>query len=113
MSGRKFATIVTLLPTILKLLQENRHGTLRELYYMHPYFRGQKETDEAILDIGGLLNVPRHFLHISGAVKGSFSGNLIFKTSESENWRDARNVDMNGIGISYLLTTLPEEYLYE
>uniref|UniRef100_K3XBK5 Spo11/DNA topoisomerase VI subunit A N-terminal domain-containing protein n=1 Tax=Globisporangium ultimum (strain ATCC 200006 / CBS 805.95 / DAOM BR144) TaxID=431595 RepID=K3XBK5_GLOUD len=63
----------------------------REIYYLHPFFKAQQEADEAILDAGSILGVPRNCMNIVGATKGCFVGRMrILKNCE---WLDCGNGD--------------------
>ncbi|CAH0476537.1 unnamed protein product [Peronospora belbahrii] len=74
--GRRYTGIWLILQTAHALLTENKTATQRDVYYLHPFFKGQSEADEAILDAGSILGVPRGCMNIVGATKGFFTGNL-------------------------------------
>ncbi|CAI5745468.1 unnamed protein product [Peronospora destructor] len=50
--GRRYTGIWLILQTAHALLTENKTATQRDVYYLHPFFKGQSEADEAILDTG-------------------------------------------------------------
>ncbi|RMX70354.1 hypothetical protein DD238_000153 [Peronospora effusa] len=109
--GRRYTGIWLILQTVHALLTENKTATQvctcyrgqyhvsiatpdfcwavatlqRDVYYLHPFFKGQSEADEAILDkvlnilladTGSILGVPRGCMNIVGATKGFFTGNI-------------------------------------
>ncbi|XP_047341848.1 meiotic recombination protein SPO11-1 isoform X2 [Impatiens glandulifera] len=64
---------------IQKLLQEGRHGSKRDIYYMHPSaFQEQAVVDRAINDICILLQCSRHNLNVVSVAKGLVMGWLRF-----------------------------------
>ncbi|KAL4087181.1 hypothetical protein PRIC1_013078 [Phytophthora ramorum] len=75
-AGRRYTGIWLILQTAHALLTENKTATQRDVYYLHPFFKGQSEADEAILDAGSILGVPRGCMNIVGATKGCFTGDL-------------------------------------
>uniref|UniRef100_A0AAV1UGA6 DNA topoisomerase (ATP-hydrolyzing) n=1 Tax=Peronospora matthiolae TaxID=2874970 RepID=A0AAV1UGA6_9STRA len=74
--GRRYTGIWLILQTVHALLTEHKTATQRDVYYLHPFFRGQSEADEAILDAGSILGVPRGCMNIVGASKGCFTGDI-------------------------------------
>ncbi|CAI5712643.1 unnamed protein product [Peronospora destructor] len=74
--GRRYTGIWLILQTAHALLTENKTATQRDVYYLHPFFKGQSEADEAILDTGSILGVPRGCMNIVGATKGFFTGDI-------------------------------------
>ncbi|EGZ16154.1 hypothetical protein PHYSODRAFT_506531 [Phytophthora sojae] len=74
--GRRYTGIWLILQTAHALLTENKTATQRDVYYLHPFFKGQSEADEAILDAGSILGVPRGCMNIVGATKGCFTGDI-------------------------------------
>ncbi|KAE9028107.1 hypothetical protein PF005_g9096 [Phytophthora fragariae] len=74
--GRRYTGIWLILQTAHALLTESKTATQRDVYYLHPFFKGQSEADEAILDAGSILGVPRGFMNIVGATKGCFTGDI-------------------------------------
>ncbi|CAH0490337.1 unnamed protein product [Peronospora farinosa] len=74
--GRRYTGIWLILQTVHALLTQNKTATQRDVYYLHPFFKGQSEADEAILDTGSILGVPRGCMNIVGATKGFFTGNI-------------------------------------
>ncbi|KAL4115790.1 hypothetical protein PRIC2_012796 [Phytophthora ramorum] len=63
-AGRRYTGIWLILQTAHALLTENKTATQRDVYYLHPFFKGQSEADEAILDAGSILGVPRGCMNI-------------------------------------------------
>uniref|UniRef100_A0A1D1YDQ0 DNA topoisomerase (ATP-hydrolyzing) n=1 Tax=Anthurium amnicola TaxID=1678845 RepID=A0A1D1YDQ0_9ARAE len=64
---------------VQKLLQENKHGSKRDIYYMHPsVFLEQKVVDQAINDICILFQCSRHNLNVVPVGKGLLMGWLRF-----------------------------------
>eukprot|EP00644_Phytophthora_capsici_P016825 jgi/Phyca11/576761/estExt2_Genewise1.C_PHYCAscaffold_950048 len=74
--GRRYTGIWLVLQTAHALLTENKTATQRDVYYLHSFFKGQSEADEAILDAGSILGIPRGHLNIVGATKGCFTGDI-------------------------------------
>ncbi|KAL7678690.1 putative spo11/DNA topoisomerase VI subunit A, topoisomerase 6 subunit A/Spo11, TOPRIM [Plasmopara halstedii] len=72
--GRKYTGIWLILQTAHSLLAENKTATQRDVYYLHPFFKGQSEADEAIL--GSILGVSRGSMNIIAATKGCFTGDI-------------------------------------
>ncbi|MED6174064.1 hypothetical protein PIB30_065349 [Stylosanthes scabra] len=65
---------------VQKLLQENRHCSKRDIYYMHPsVFSDQSVVDHAINDICVLMQCSRHNLNVVSAGKGSSYDHAEFK----------------------------------
>ncbi|XP_015972943.1 meiotic recombination protein SPO11-1 isoform X2 [Arachis duranensis] len=64
---------------VQKLLQENRHCSKRDIYYMHPsVFSDQSVVDHAINDICVLMQCSRHNLNVVSAGKGLVMGWIRF-----------------------------------
>ncbi|KAG7391875.1 hypothetical protein PHYPSEUDO_003081 [Phytophthora pseudosyringae] len=74
--GRRYTGIWLILQTAHALLTENKTATQRDVYYLHPFFKGQSEADEAILDAGSIMGIPRGCMNIVGATKGCFTGDI-------------------------------------
>ncbi|POM61657.1 Topoisomerase acting in meiosis [Phytophthora palmivora] len=74
--GRRYTGIWMILQTAHALLSENKTATQRDVYYLHTFFKNQSEADEAILDAGSILEVPRGCMNIVGATKGCFTGKI-------------------------------------
>ncbi|KDO33716.1 hypothetical protein SPRG_19326 [Saprolegnia parasitica CBS 223.65] len=91
-----------------QLLLEDKTVTQRELYYLHPFFTTQQEADECILDVSGLLCVPRECLNIVGGVKGYFSGRLCYRSADKQ-WIDCSLDGASGRPISRELLRLESE----
>uniref|UniRef100_A0A6N2NAI5 Spo11/DNA topoisomerase VI subunit A N-terminal domain-containing protein n=1 Tax=Salix viminalis TaxID=40686 RepID=A0A6N2NAI5_SALVM len=71
--------LLRVLVIVQKLLQENRHGSKRDIYYMHPsVFSEQTVVDRAISDICILLQCSRHNLNVVSVGKGLVMGWLQF-----------------------------------
>ncbi|GMN62319.1 hypothetical protein TIFTF001_031410 [Ficus carica] len=63
--------LLRVLLIVQKLLQENKHGSKRDIYYMHPaVFSEQSVVDRAINDICILLHCSRHNLNVVSVGKG-------------------------------------------
>ncbi|KAJ0101697.1 hypothetical protein Patl1_03961 [Pistacia atlantica] len=63
--------LLRVLLAVQQLLQENRHGSKRDIYYMHPsVFSEQSIVDRAINDICILLQCSRHNLNVVSVGKG-------------------------------------------
>ncbi|XP_011038778.1 PREDICTED: meiotic recombination protein SPO11-1 [Populus euphratica] len=71
--------LLRVLVIVQKLLQENRHGSKRDIYYMHPsVFSEQSVVDRAINDICILLQCSRHNLNVVSVGNGLVMGWLQF-----------------------------------
>ncbi|KAH7546920.1 hypothetical protein FEM48_Zijuj01G0251900 [Ziziphus jujuba var. spinosa] len=71
--------LLRILLIVQQLLQENKHGSKRDIYYMHPtVFSEQKIVDQGINDICILLGCSRHNLNVVSAGKGLVMGWLRF-----------------------------------
>ncbi|XP_030525495.1 meiotic recombination protein SPO11-1 isoform X1 [Rhodamnia argentea] len=71
--------LLRVLLIVQQLLQENRHGSKRDIYYMHPsVFRDQSVVDRAINDLCILLGCSRHNLNVVSVGKGLVMGWLRF-----------------------------------
>nr|CAD1823391.1 unnamed protein product [Ananas comosus var. bracteatus] len=71
--------LLRVLLIIQQLLQENKHCSKRDIYYIHPcVFRVQAVVDHAINDICLLLKCSRHHLNVVPVVKGVVMGWLTF-----------------------------------
>ncbi|KAM6579340.1 hypothetical protein CsatA_003114 [Cannabis sativa] len=63
--------LLRVLLIVQKLLQENKHGSKRDIYYMHPaVFSDQSVVDRAINDICILMQCSRHNLNVVSVGKG-------------------------------------------
>ncbi|KAF8019666.1 hypothetical protein BT93_G0376 [Corymbia citriodora subsp. variegata] len=61
--------LLRVLLIVQQLLQENRHGSKRDIYYMHPsVFRDQSVVDQAINDLCILFGCSRHNLNVAQPV---------------------------------------------
>ncbi|OQS06475.1 hypothetical protein THRCLA_01487 [Thraustotheca clavata] len=87
--ARKYTGMWLVLQIAQQLLLQDKTITQRELYYINPFFSNQQEADECILDVAGLLCVPRECLNIVGAVKGYFNGCITYQ-ERSGQWTDCR-----------------------
>ncbi|CAK9174225.1 unnamed protein product, partial [Ilex paraguariensis] len=68
---RRLDILLRVLLIVQQLLQENRHGSKRDIYYMHPsVFKEQSVVDRAINDICILLQCSRHNLNVVSVGKG-------------------------------------------
>ncbi|ONK67424.1 uncharacterized protein A4U43_C06F20110 [Asparagus officinalis] len=71
--------LLNVLLIVQRLLQENKHGSKRDIYYMKPsFFREQAVVDRAINDICILLKCSRHNLNVVPVGKGLVMGWLKF-----------------------------------
>ncbi|KAL7249093.1 hypothetical protein ACSBR1_011287 [Camellia fascicularis] len=67
--ARRLDVLLRVLLIVQQLLQENRHGSKRDIYYMHPsVFQEQSVVDRAINDICILLHCSRHNLNVAHPV---------------------------------------------
>ncbi|EYU27433.1 hypothetical protein MIMGU_mgv1a019434mg [Erythranthe guttata] len=63
--SRRFDALLRVLLIVQQLLQENKHGSKRDIYYMHPsVFKEQSVVDRAVNDICILLQCSRHNLNV-------------------------------------------------
>ncbi|KAF4391258.1 hypothetical protein G4B88_016568 [Cannabis sativa] len=75
--------LLRVLLIVQKLLQENKHGSKRDIYYMHPaVFSDQSVVDRAINDICVLMQCSRHNLNVVSVGNGFVMGWLRFSESE-------------------------------
>ncbi|KAK9089882.1 hypothetical protein Scep_028964 [Stephania cephalantha] len=80
--ARRLDVLLRVLVIVQKLLQENKHGSKRDIYYMHPsVFSDQTVVDRAINDICILLRCSRHNLNVVSVGKGLVMGWLRFSES--------------------------------
>ncbi|CAB4278199.1 unnamed protein product [Prunus armeniaca] len=87
---RRLDVLLRVLVIVQQLLQENRHGSKRDIYYMHPsVFSDQSIVDRAINDICILMQCSRHNLNVVSVGKGLVMGWLRF--SEAGNMFDCIN----------------------
>ncbi|ONI13731.1 hypothetical protein PRUPE_4G241800 [Prunus persica] len=87
---RRLDVLFRVLVIVQQLLQENRHGSKRDIYYMHPsVFSDQSIVDRAINDICILMQCSRHNLNVVSVGKGLVMGWLRF--SEAGNMFDCIN----------------------
>ncbi|RVX14894.1 Meiotic recombination protein SPO11-1 [Vitis vinifera] len=71
--ARRLDVLLRVLLIVQQLLQENRHGSKRDIYYMHPsVFSDQSVVDRAINDICILLQCSRHNLNVVGVAISFF-----------------------------------------
>ncbi|KAK1398494.1 Meiotic recombination protein SPO11-1 [Heracleum sosnowskyi] len=71
--------LLRVLLIVQQLLQENKHGSKRDIFYMHPsVFREQSVVDRAINDICILLQCSRHNLNVVSVGKGLVMGWIRF-----------------------------------
>ncbi|XAR67373.1 DNA topoisomerase (ATP-hydrolyzing) [Bertholletia excelsa] len=77
--ARRLDVLLRVLLIIQLLLQQNKHGSKRDIYYMHPdVFQEQAVVDRAINDICILLCCSRHNLNVVSVGKGLVMGWLRF-----------------------------------
>ncbi|KAG8386028.1 hypothetical protein BUALT_Bualt03G0106400 [Buddleja alternifolia] len=75
--------LLRVLLIVQQLLQENKHGSKRDIYYMHPsVFKEQSVVDRAINDICILLQCSRHNLNVVSVGNGLVMGWLRFTEAE-------------------------------
>ncbi|URE45713.1 meiotic recombination protein [Musa troglodytarum] len=75
----RLLVLLRVLLIIQQLLQENKHGSKRDIYYMHPaLFLEQAVVDRAINDICILLKCSRQHLNVVPVGKGLVMGWLRF-----------------------------------
>ncbi|KAF3959030.1 hypothetical protein CMV_016115 [Castanea mollissima] len=71
--------LLRVLLIVQQLLQENRHGSKRDIYYMHPsVFSEQSVVDRAINDICILMQCSRHNLNVVSVGNGLVMGWIRF-----------------------------------
>ncbi|KAL8237526.1 hypothetical protein R6Q59_018607 [Mikania micrantha] len=81
--ARRFDILLQVLLIVQQLLQEHRHASKRDIYYMHPsVFREQSVVDRAINDICILLQCSRHNLNVVSVSKGLVMGWLRFSEAD-------------------------------
>ncbi|CAI9279979.1 unnamed protein product [Lactuca saligna] len=81
--ARRLDILLRVLLIVQQLLQENRHGSKRDIYYMHPsVFQEQSIVDRAINDICILLQCSRHNLNVVSVSKGLVMGWLRFSEAD-------------------------------
>ncbi|KAL0362918.1 UNVERIFIED_CONTAM: Meiotic recombination protein SPO11-1 [Sesamum calycinum] len=69
--ARRWDVLLRVLLIVQQLLQENKHGSKRDIYYMHPsVFKEQCVVDRAINDICILLQCSRHNLNVVSVGNG-------------------------------------------
>ncbi|XP_051128639.1 meiotic recombination protein SPO11-1 isoform X1 [Andrographis paniculata] len=77
--ARRLDVLLRVLLIVQQLLQENKHGSKRDIYYMHPsVFKEQSVVDQAINDICILLGCSRHNLNVVSVGNGLVMGWLKF-----------------------------------
>ncbi|KAG5597964.1 hypothetical protein H5410_039196 [Solanum commersonii] len=80
--ARRLDVLLRVLVIVQQLLQENRHGSKRDIYYMHPtVFKEQSVVDRAIKDICILLQCSRHNLNVVSVGNGLVMGWLRYVES--------------------------------
>nr|XP_043622470.1 meiotic recombination protein SPO11-1 isoform X2 [Erigeron canadensis] len=81
--ARRLDILLRVLLIVQQLLQENKHGSKRDIYYMHPsVFREQSVVDRTINDICILLQCSRHNLNVVSVAKGLVMGWLRFSEAD-------------------------------
>ncbi|XP_031404294.1 meiotic recombination protein SPO11-1 [Punica granatum] len=81
--ARRLDVLLRVLLIVQQLLQENRQGSKRDIYYMHPSaFSEQPVVDRAINDVCIILLCSRHNLNVVSVAKGLVMGWLIFTEAE-------------------------------
>ncbi|KAJ7960923.1 meiotic recombination protein SPO11-1 [Quillaja saponaria] len=71
--------LLRVLLIVQQLLHENKHGSKRDIYYMHPsVFSDQSVVDRAINDICLLMQCSRHNLNVVSVGKGLVMGWIRF-----------------------------------
>ncbi|KAF7815913.1 meiotic recombination protein SPO11-1 isoform X1 [Senna tora] len=80
---RRVDVMLRVLLIIQQLLQENKHSSKRDIYYMHPsVFMDQSTVDRAINDICVLMECSRHNLNVVSASNGLVMGWIRFFEDE-------------------------------
>ncbi|CAA2956454.1 meiotic recombination SPO11-1 isoform X1 [Olea europaea subsp. europaea] len=80
--ARRLDVLLRVLMVVQQLLQENRHASKRDIYYMNPLiFKEQSVVDRAINDICILLHCSRHNLNVVSVGNGLVMGWLRFSES--------------------------------
>ncbi|KAK9084628.1 hypothetical protein Sjap_025039 [Stephania japonica] len=80
--AHRLDVLLRVLVIVQKLLQENKHGSKRDIYYMHPsVFSDQTIVDRALNDICILLHCSRHNLNVVSVGNGLVMGWLRFSES--------------------------------
>ncbi|KAK4275339.1 hypothetical protein QN277_018439 [Acacia crassicarpa] len=80
---RRLDVMLRVLLIIRQLLQENKHSSKRDIYYMHPsVFLDQSAVDRALNDICVLMECSRHNLNVVSAGKGLVMGWIRFFEGE-------------------------------
>eukprot|EP00257_Ricinus_communis_P026368 XP_025013782.1 meiotic recombination protein SPO11-1 [Ricinus communis] len=78
-NARRIDVMLRVLVIVQQLLQENKHGSKRDIYYMHPsVFSDQSVVDQAINDICIILQCSRHNLNVVSVGTGLVMGWLRF-----------------------------------
>ncbi|XP_071696502.1 meiotic recombination protein SPO11-1-like isoform X1 [Rutidosis leptorrhynchoides] len=81
--ARRLDILLRVLLIVQQLLQENRHGSKRDIYYMHTsVFREQSTVERAINDICIILQCSRHNLNVVSVAKGLVMGWLRFSEAD-------------------------------
>ncbi|KAL0719555.1 hypothetical protein Bca4012_068879 [Brassica carinata] len=96
--------LLRVLLIVQQLLQENRHGSKRDIYYMHPSaFKAQSVVDRAIADICILFGCSRYNLNVVSVGNGLVMGWLKFKEA-------GRKFDcLNSLSTAFPVPVLVEE----
>ncbi|KAK3010043.1 hypothetical protein RJ639_012812 [Escallonia herrerae] len=77
--ARRLDALLRVLLVVQQLLQENRHESKRDIYYIYPaFFQEQSVVDRAINDICIILQCSRHHLNVVSVGKGLVMGWLRF-----------------------------------
>ncbi|KAI4339955.1 hypothetical protein MLD38_024837 [Melastoma candidum] len=88
--ARQINFLLRVLLIIQQLLQEKKHGSKRDIYYMYPsLFSAQSVVDRAINDLCIILDCSRHNLNVVSVGKGLVMGWLRF--TEAGSWYDCMN----------------------
>ncbi|XP_031489736.1 meiotic recombination protein SPO11-1 [Nymphaea colorata] len=81
--AQRLDVLLRVLLIIQQLLQENKHASKRDIYYMHPtIFTDQETVDRAINDICSFFRCSRHDLNVVSANNGLVMGWLRFVEAE-------------------------------
>jgi meiotic recombination protein SPO11 len=96
--------LLRVLLIVQQLLQENRHASKRDIYYMHPSaFKAQSIVDRAIGDICILFQCSRYNLNVVSVGNGLVMGWLKFREA-------GRKFDcLNSLNTAYPVPVLVEE----
>jgi len=107
---RAFANTVRIAMFVAELIRRGKTATLRETYYQGEaygvFFKDQQESNERIMDLETLLDVPREDFHIFPEERSFVYGPLEVEVTEGHETKRLRlDVIEDGIAIGPKLTT--------